>query len=120
MKKIKMLVAAAIAMFAVHASFAGAQDFILVNATEHNILSVYVSPSSHTSWEQDLLRGYLNSGDWTKFTFSGYNDELWDIKIVYRDSKPNAVFTRVPLTKIYKIVLRDNSSGGTTATRHFL
>ena len=61
MKKIKMLVAAAIAMFAVHASFAGAQDFILVNATEHNILSVYVSPSSHTSWEQDLLRGYLTS-----------------------------------------------------------
>ncbi len=120
MKKIKMFLIAAVALFAAHISFAGAQDFVLVNATEHNILSVYASPSSRLLWEEDLLRGYLNSGDWTKFTFTGFNDDLWDIRIVYRDSKPDAIFTKLQLKKIVKIVLRDSVLGGTTATAHYL
>ena len=120
MKKIKLIAIAALTMLMAHTSFAGAQDFTLVNATEHNIQSVYISPSGHSSWEEDLLSGYLNSGDWTKFTFNGYSDDLWDIKIVYRDSKPDAIYTRIQLKKIYKGVLRDNAQGGTTVTWHYL
>ena len=120
MKKITFAIAALVMSFVTLSARAGAQDFVLVNATEHNIRSVYISSSGTSSWESDLLKGYLNAGDWTKFTFNGFSDDNWDIKIVYRDSKPDAIFTGVKLKTITKIVLRDNAQGGTTATSHHL
>lgn len=98
--------------------FAGSQDFTLVNGTEHNILSIYISSSGSDKWGPDRLSGYLNAGDSTTFTFTNCDAALWDIKVVYRDNKPDAVWHRINLKKVYKLVLRDNSSGGTTATKH--
>lgn len=120
MKKIRFIAFLFMAVLGVGSAFAGAQDFILVNATEHTVHSVYISSSGSSVWGPDRLTGYLEPGDWTTFTFTGYDDDLWDIKIVYRDSKPDAVYTQVRLSTLYKLVLRDNSAGGTTLTTHSL
>ncbi len=120
MKRIRFAAFVLMAMLGVGTAFAGAQDFTLVNATEHTILSVYISSSGSSHWGPDRLNGYLTAGDWTNFTFSGYDDELWDIKIVYRDNKPEAVYTQLRLATLYKLVLRDDLKGGTTMTTHGL
>ena len=120
MKKIRFIAFLFMAVLGVGTAFAGAQDFTLVNATEHTILSVYISSSGSNIWGPDRLNGYLTPGDWTEFTFTGYDDDLWDIRIVYLDNKPDAVFTRLSLTTLFKLVLRDNALGGTTMTPHVL
>lgn len=98
--------------------FAGSQDFVIDNDTDHNILSIYISSSGSDTWGPDRLNGYLNSGESTKFTFTNCDSAYWDIKVVYRDNKPAAVWNRINLKKVYKLVLRDNASGGTTATKY--
>ena len=118
MKKFAVLSILALCFCFTAKVFAGSQDFTMFNATEHNILRVYISSSGSDKWGPDRLKGYLNAGDSTKFTFTNCDSVLWDIKVVYRDNKPDAVWHRINLNKVYKLVLRDNASGGTTATKH--
>ena len=76
MKKIRFIAFLFMAVLGVGSAFAGAQDFILVNATEHTVHSVYISSSGSSVWGPDRLTGYLEPGDWTTFTFTGYDDDL--------------------------------------------
>lgn len=118
MKHVKIIIvlAAMFCSFLGSSLFAGSQDFTIVNHTGHDIMRIFISDSGSDKWGPDRLTGYLRNGESTKFTFTNYDQANWDIKIVYRTSKGDAVFNRMNLKKIYKIVLTSNSSGGTHAT----
>ena len=111
-KKIALVLLAV--LFIAGAAFAGRQDFILDNQTCHRVLTVRISPTGDGMWGPDRLSGILYPGHDTIFTFSGHAERYWDIKIVYTDSKPDAVFTGVDLFTNGRLIIRDNNRGGTT------
>lgn len=59
----------------------GTQDFTLVNFTGSDIHDLYISESSNTSWEEDLLAGdtYLPHGNEVPIEFAGRRSCLWDL-----------------------------------------
>ena len=96
---------------------AGYQDFVLVNATPSQILSVYVSPSGSDDWEEDILGdNVLDAGETLSITFNGRTERFWDVKIVYTGYKPDAVFGRIDLGTVSELILTDDFGGGTTMT----
>ncbi len=112
-KSILMVVLVAIVTFFSGKAFAGVQDFTLVNNTGHTICSIYVSDSGTEVWEVDILGGkVLKPGQSIFITINGRTELYRDIKVVYSDSKPDTVWTKINLKKMYKAVVTDNASGG--------
>jgi len=104
---------AAIALAATSA-FAGPQDFVLANNTCHTVLAVYASPTGTPIWENDMMgNSVLLPGESMTFSFNGYAERFWDVRIVYADSKADAIFYGIDLVSTLSLVIRDNFLGGT-------
>jgi len=68
-------------------SFAGDQDFTLINETGLTIDQVYISPTTTTDWEEDILgQDFLKDGEKVHITFSrDTKAREWDLMIVDED-----------------------------------
>ena len=67
---------------------AGAQDFALVNMSQHDVDELHLSPTTDDSWGKDILGvDILKNGDKTEVDFSGYTECNWDLKIVQSDTE---------------------------------
>lgn len=96
---------------------AGYQDFVLVNSTRGDILSIYTSPTGVEDWEEDILGdNTLDSGESLTITFSGRSERFWDIKIVYAGEEPDAAFCGIDLGSAAKAILWNNLRGETMLT----
>ena len=91
-------------------SFAGDQDFRLVNRTGFTIYSVYVSPSGEDSWQEDVLQDdTLASGSALKIRFSkAETTEFWDLRIKSQGGDKYS-FYHIDLLKVSSIVLTYDS-----------
>jgi len=108
MKKQALLCAflLAVSMAAVSTSFAGKQDFTLVNRTGATLYNLYISASSTDDWEEDVLDDQvLSSGSRRTIRFSDYETRrYWDIKVV--DAYGNSVvLKRVDLLRFSTITV---------------
>ena len=111
MQRFKPLAAiflAAAFLFAPTTSFAGTQDFTLVNQTGWVVYEIYVSETSNEDWEEDVLgKDVLDNGGRLDITFSGRSACLWDIMVV--DGDDNTVeWTGINLCEVSVVVLRCN------------
>lgn len=87
-------------------SFAGEQDFTLVNNTGTDIHQLFVGPTTSDEWGEDILGvNVLDDGASANITFAGEDSTaFWDIKIV--DGDGNELFWRkLNLKKISKVTL---------------
>ena len=67
-------------------AMAGAQDFVLVNNTGHDILVVNVSASSTNNWEEDILgHDVLMNGEAVSVGFGSGSERYWDIRVEFTD-----------------------------------
>ncbi|HKO97493.1 MAG TPA: hypothetical protein VJU86_10895 [Pyrinomonadaceae bacterium] len=81
------------------------QDFTLHNETGLEITEVYVSPTGVDDWEEDVLgTDTLATGDSVAISFSRRKEEMWDIKVVFRNGK-NSVWTKFNLSQITDITI---------------
>jgi hypothetical protein len=81
------------------------QDFTLHNETELEIKEVYISPTGNDDWEEDILgKDTLESGDSVNITFTRRREDMWDMKVVFRNGKSN-VWTKLNLSKITDVTL---------------
>jgi hypothetical protein len=92
------------------AAWAGAQDFILNNATGVDIYGLYVSPASADSWEEDVLGvDVLEDGDSVEISFDRDEDAAyWDLMVVDSEGD-NIQWFRLKLTEISEVTLRLNN-----------
>ncbi|MCU1264090.1 MAG: hypothetical protein JWM21_408 [Acidobacteria bacterium] len=117
-RKLKALVAAvALATMLVPTAFAqrmqnfvaaasqNKQDFTLHNETGLEIKEVYVSPTAAEDWEEDILgTDTLAAGGSVDITFTRRHEDMWDVKVVFRNGKSN-VWTKLNLSQITDITL---------------
>lgn len=99
------------------ASFASDLDFVLVNETGRSFEALYVSPSSATSWNGNLLveGDVIKAGESQKVDFSeAPNEAQWDINIV-DDEGLSVNFDDVNLINVKKFTLKEEN-GQITAT----
>jgi hypothetical protein len=81
------------------------QDFTLHNETGLEIKEVYISPTAADEWEEDILgTDTLASGDSVDITFTRRHEDMWDMKVVFRNGKSN-IWTKLNLSKITDITL---------------
>lgn len=81
------------------------QDFTLHNETGLEIKEVYVSPTTTEEWEEDILGAdTLESGDSVDISFSRRREDMWDMKIVFRNGKSN-VWTKLNLSRITDVTI---------------
>jgi hypothetical protein len=75
------------AMAFMPAAEAGMQNFKLVNRTRFAIERVNISPSQHDGWGPDRLgrNQVIRPGDVHNFTFTGFDECFFDIKVVFED-----------------------------------
>lgn len=94
------------AAFQPNPSYAGNQDFTLVNRTGYQINEVYVSRSSAHHWGQDVMgRDTLLDSFWLKITITAPEHACrWDLKVKYRDGG-EAVWNNLNLCSINKVSL---------------
>ena len=88
-------------------ALAGAQDFVLNNATGVDIYELYVSPASTDAWEEDVLGvDVLEDGDSVEISFDRNEDaDYWDLMVV--DGEGTSIqWYRLKLTEIYAVTLR--------------
>lgn len=93
---------------------AGDQDFVLHNETGVDIQELYVSPSSKSDWEEDILGvDVLPDGDSVEISFSRDEDaELWDLKVT--DSAGGSLlWGRLNLLEISELTLRFDNGKAT-------
>ncbi|MBQ6971513.1 MAG: hypothetical protein IJP86_04070 [Synergistaceae bacterium] len=84
--KFRAVLAAIFVLAFAASSFAGAQDFILVNNTGYDIYFVNVSPTSTNDWEEDILGSdVLENGDAVTVRFGAGRTRYWDIKAIFED-----------------------------------
>lgn len=87
-------------------TFAGTQDFAILNLTPTPILSVHASPSGNTDWEEDLLGDTtLSPGESVWFNIEGYNDCEWDIRVVRKNAAAGDDFYGIDLCAVAGLVL---------------
>lgn len=107
MKTFLTLCASALLVLASNvSSFAGEQDFTLVNATGVEIHNLHVSPHEKNSWGPDILgKDTLPDGASAEIKFdadAAIND--WDVRVA--DSKGNSLeWHNLDLTEISKVTL---------------
>ena len=98
--------AAALALASTTA-FAGDADFTLTNRTGLTIRELYVSPTKRSQWGRDRLgEGVLEQAKARHFKFGETAICKQDIKVVFEDNTPDAVWENVDLCEIEKITLR--------------
>jgi hypothetical protein len=87
-------------------TFAGTQDFTLVNQTGTEIYNLYISETSNEEWEEDVLgENTLASGGRLRVTFSGRSACLWDMLV--KDEDENEVrWTGINLCEVSVVVLK--------------
>lgn len=95
------------------AASAGQQDFRLVNRTNYQIDSVWVSKSTTSSWEEDVLgEDVLPTGRSVNIRFNGSTRGcIFDLKVKYNDGE-TAEFGNINLCEVSVVTLR--YQGGTT------
>lgn len=100
------LFAAIFCLIACSTSFAGKQDFTLVNRTGFEIHEVYVSAHSADDWENDVMgKGILANGASVAIHFAPSDKTKdWDLKIVDGAGK-SIVWEKLDLLEISKATL---------------
>jgi hypothetical protein len=107
MKKILSAVAA-IVLSVSGVTYAGEQDFVLVNDTGVDIAGVYISAASVDNWEENMLADdeVLPAGNEVEVNFAPEEEsELWDIKVVDGEGA-SIVWTQLKLTEIHRVTLK--------------
>lgn len=83
MKKLIGLLVMSVMLLSAQISFAGPQDFTLVNASNSYICYLYVSPSASSDWGDDILPECIAPGESYFITMTGYgNEALFDLRVV--------------------------------------
>ncbi|MDO9712109.1 hypothetical protein [Paracraurococcus lichenis] len=110
-----LLAAAVISGMTLTGASAGQQDFVLANRTGYQIEEVYVSKTSTSSWENDVLGDdVLNHGKSVKIRFaSGTRGCMYDLKVVYADGD-KAEWGRINLCEVSKVTIFYNRRTGET------
>ena len=81
------------------------QDFTLHNETGLEIKEVYISATGNENWEEDILgTDTLVSGDHVDISFSRRHEDMWDMKVVFRNGKSN-VWTKINLSQITDVTV---------------
>jgi len=81
------------------------QDFTLHNETGLEVKEVYISPTATENWEEDILgTDTLESGDSVNISFTRRQEDMWDMKVVFRSGKSN-IWTKLNLSKITDVTL---------------
>ena len=81
------------------------QDFTLHNETGLEIKEVYVSPTAADEWEEDILgTDTLPTGESVDISFTRRHEEMWDIKVVYRNGKANT-WNKLNLSQITDVTI---------------
>jgi hypothetical protein len=111
MKKFLASCAAIVVLLSHSNSFAGDQDFTLLNSTGVEIHALYVSPADKNEWGSDILgKDTLASGQTAEISFDPTEEAAkWDLKV--SDEKGNSIeWSDLDLTEISKVTL--NYKGG--------
>jgi hypothetical protein len=106
MKKFLSSCAALVLLLAHSNSFAGDQDFTLVNSTGVEIHALYVSPADKDEWGSDILgKDTLAAGQEVEITFSPKEEAAkWDLKVA--DKEGNSIeWSDLDLTEISEVTL---------------
>jgi hypothetical protein len=84
-----------------------ALDFDLVNATGYDLKEIYISPSSSTDWNDDILNGAtFADGAKLHITFSPKATAAhWDMRVTYVVDGTYKEFDNLNLTSISKVTL---------------
>lgn len=92
-------------------SFAGPQDFVLINNTGADIYTVNISPSSSGDWEEDVMGSdILENGESVTVRFSVGSTRYWDIQAIFRDGTSISWYN-IDLLETYTVTLnRDGSA----------
>ena len=87
-------------------SYAGKQDFTLVNKTGFDLHEVYVSPHGNDEWQEDVLgKTILVNGDTVKIHFERQiKGKDWDLKVVDKAGKATT-WEKLDLLAISKVTL---------------
>lgn len=95
-------------------ALAGVQDFTLTNATGYQIDQIFVSPTTQSSWEEDIMgRDALGDGEYVDISFDAPDGQcMWDLKAVYNDGE-EAVWIGFDLCTVSRITLHYDN--GTTS-----
>ena len=101
-----LLLACMLLLAAFSTSYAGKQDFLLVNKTGVDIQEVYVAPHGSEEWQEDVMgRDMLVSGQSVKINFERQiKGKVWDLKVVDKDGKAS-VWQNLNLAEISKVTL---------------
>ena len=102
---------------AASAPSAAAQDFKLVNKTGVVISSLYITPSDHKDWGEDILgQDVLGDGENTDIKFKRTEKAAkWDLKI--EDSQGHTIeWTDLNLLEIEKVTLHYDGKKATAET----
>lgn len=101
-----LLFVMAVSLISVPDSFAGKQDFILINDTGVEINELYVSPTKSDDWGEDILgKDVLADGETATINFP--HDEgscLWDFSVADPE-EASVEWTGIDLCKYEKITL---------------
>ena len=105
MKKTLLLVCSLWLVLAVN-SYAGKQDFTLVNKTGFDIHEVYVSPHASDDWQEDVLgKTMLTNGGSVKINFERQiKGKEWDLKVVDKAGKATT-WEKLDLLEISRVTL---------------
>jgi hypothetical protein len=91
-------------------SFAGDQDFTLINKTGLVLDQVYISPANVDDWEEDVLsKDVLEDGESFELEFDGHNQCKFDMKVVDDNGKDH-IFYDIDLCKLTKLTLHREGS----------
>ena len=81
------------------------QDFTLHNETGLEIKEVYVSPTEAEDWEEDILgTDTLATGESVDISFTRRHEDMWDIKVVFRNGKANT-WNKLKLSQITDVTI---------------
>ena len=91
-------------------SFAGAQDFILVNNTGADIYVINISPSSTNDWEEDILGSdVMDDGEAVTVRFGVGSTRYWDIQAVFGDGSSISWYG-IDLLETYRVTLNGDGT----------
>ena len=101
-----LLLVCVLLLMAFSTSYAGKQDFLLVNKTGVDIQEVYVAPHGSDEWQEDVMgKDMLVNGQSVKINFERQiKGKVWDLKVVDKDGKAS-VWQNLDLTAISKVTL---------------
>ncbi len=91
-------------------SFAGVQDFTLVNNTGRVIHQINVSASNSDYWYDDILGSdVLMNGDGTEVTFGDSDERYWDIRAIFDDGS-DIYWQNIDLFNVIQVTLNSNGT----------